>query len=413
MKTRQLFAIALIFVTACGGWAILGHSTEERSINYNKQLNVMVEQLYGQPLLQKAPTFITPPTAAGSPSGEWLMPTQNAVQASIQTDYRKKGLIWYPTYKAGFDGAYTLHNPTPAMQQVGFHFDFPIPGGTYNNFLLTLDDKPLEVNIDTKNGISTTLELPPGTNRTVRIKYDTRGIREWHYKLDEHVNRVQNFKLTVQTDFTNFDYPDGSWSAGVQTVNARGSELVWNTPDLITSQDIGIIIPEKLNPGPLTTRITYFAPVCLLFFFVLVLTIQILYRLRIHPMHYLFVAAGFFAFHLLLSYMADVVNIHIAFWIAACVSVFLVTSYLSAALHGTFPWKIAIAAQFFFLILFSYSFFLKGVTGLTVAIGSVLVLAYLMRVTANLDWHEVFADSEPKTPAPPRPLNPLPPVAEA
>jgi len=72
-------------------------------------------------------------------------------------------------------------------------------------------------------------------------------------------------------------------------------------------------------------------------------------------------------------------------------SVALVTSYLSAALGGEFPWKVALGGQLFFLVLFSYSFFIKGITGLTVAIGSVVTLAVLMRVTAHVDWEEVFA----------------------
>ena len=107
-------------------------------------------------------------------------------------------------------------------------------------------------------------------------------------------------------------------------------------------------------------------------------------------MHYLFVAAGFFSFHLLLSYLVGNINIHISFIISAITSVFLVTSYLSAALRRQFPWKVAIAGQVFFLVLFSYSFFLKGITGLTVAIGSVATLAILMKVTAHVDWNLVF-----------------------
>jgi inner membrane protein involved in colicin E2 resistance len=103
------------------------------------------------------------------------------------------------------------------------------------------------------------------------------------------------------------------------------------------------------------------------------------------------VAAGFFAFHLLLTYFVGHINVHLAFLISAVTSVSLVTSYLSAALGKKIPWKIAIAGQLFFLVLFSYSFFIKGITGLTVAIGSVVTLAILMRLTATLDWNKVFA----------------------
>ena len=149
------------------------------------------------------------------------------------------------------------------------------------------------------------------------------------------------------------------------------------------------------EPGPVTSRITFFAPVCLIFFFVLIGTINIMYGVNIHPMHYLFVAAGFFAFHLLLAYMVGLIEINIAFIVSAITSVFMVTSYLSAALGKQFPWKVAGAGQLLFLVLFSYSFFFTGITGLTVAIGSVATLGVLMRVTAAVDWSGVFAGKEP------------------
>ena len=116
-------------------------------------------------------------------------------------------------------------------------------------------------------------------------------------------------------------------------------------------------------------------------------------------MHYLFVTGGFFAFHLLFAYLVDLINVHLAFVITSIVSVGLVVSYLRAALGEQFPWKIAAAGQLFYLVLFSYSFFLDGMTGLTVTIGSILTLAMLMRLTAGLDWREVFGQRKALAPS--------------
>ena len=102
-------------------------------------------------------------------------------------------------------------------------------------------------------------------------------------------------------------------------------------------------------------------------------------------------AGGFFAFHLLFAYLVDVVNVHVAFLIAAAVAVGLVNSYLRAALGQQWPWKLAAAGLLFYLVLFSYSFFLNGITGLAITIGSVVTLAVLMRLTAKLDWSTVFS----------------------
>ena len=57
-------------------------------------------------------------------------------------------------------------------------------------------------------------------------------------------------------------------------------------------------------------------------------------------------------------------------------------------------------AQVVFLVLFSYSFFLKGYTGLTLTIGAVVTLFVLMQSTARVDWPTVFAKESGPSPAP-------------
>jgi hypothetical protein len=403
MSLKRIIVVGVIFAIACGAWWILGTATAVRSAMLFGKLGPQVENLWGKPLVQKAPSVSVETVASAQ---RWIMPRKNDIQVQLDTDYRKKGLIWYPTYTCAFDGTYTITNTEAIAQRVLIHFDFPDPGATYDNFAIVVDGASVRATIDTAKGVDEMLELDPGASADFRVTYRTRGIRDWRYKMDPNVGRVQNLNLVLHAGFDDIDYTEGSLSPMSVVETDDGMQLSWIATDLITSEDIGIIIPEKLNPGPLTSRITFFAPVCLLFFFLLVGTINIIYGVNIHPMHYLFVAAGFFAFHLLLSYMAGIVNIHISFIIAAMVSVVLVTTYLSAALGGKFPWKVAVAGQLFFLVLFSYSFFLKGTTGLTVAIGSVVTLAVLMRVTAGVDWNQVFS-------RPPRRArrNPCPPPA--
>ena len=276
-------------------------------------------------------------------------------------------------------------------QKIRVQFHFPATEGTYDNFLFAVDGKPLTAAVNTKEGVAEIFELEPGRQKELAVTYKTRGIREWRYRLGPNVGRVQNLSLTVETSFSDVDFPEGCLSPMTRQATASGARLRWDATDLITREDVGIVIPEKLNPGPVTSRITFFAPVCLLFFFVLVATINIRYGVAIHPMHYLFVAAGFFAFHLLLSYMVGLFDLNVSFVVSAAVSVGLVTSYLAAALGRSFPWKAAAAGQVIFLVLFSYSFFFTGITGLTVAVGSIVTLAALMRVTARTDWNAVFA----------------------
>ena len=57
-------------------------------------------------------------------------------------------------------------------------------------------------------------------------------------------------------------------------------------------------------------------------------------------------------------------------------------------------------AQVVFLVLFSYSFFLEGYTGLTLTVGAVATLFVLMQSTARVDWPTVFAKESDPPPAP-------------
>ena len=402
MSVRRVIAIGFVFLAACGGWFILGTRMVVRSDGFSRLLGKQVEGLWGEPLVQKAPSLGV--QIPGSDKVRWLMPTRNDIDVELNTDYRKKGLIWYPTYTCFFDGTYTITNREDVAQKVRIHFDFPAAGGTYDKFSMTIDGDTVMAPINTHEGIDEIIELASGESRQFQITYETRGIRDWRYQIDPNVGRVQGLSLKVTTGFHDIDYTEGSRSPTSAEPVGKEMVLKWEATDLITAEDMGVIIPEKLNPGPLTSRITFFAPVCLIFFFVLVATINIMYKINIHPMHYLFVAAGFFAFHLLLAYMVDVVNIHASFAVSAVVSVVLVTCYLRAALGAGFPWKAAVAGQVFFLVLFSYSFFLDGTTGLTVAIGSIVTLAVLMKVTAHVDWEKVFTGPKKPKPTSPPPV---------
>src|SRR5678815_4703279 len=134
---------------------------------------------------------------------------------------------------------------------------------------------------------------------------------------------------------------------------AGGWLLNWRYSDLVSGFQIGMTMPEKLQPGPLAGEISFFAPVSLFFFFFLMFIITTVRNIDLHPMNYFFLATAFFAFHLLLAYLVDHISIHTSFVICSLVSVFLVVSYLRLVVNMRFALVEAAGTQFVFLILFS------------------------------------------------------------
>lgn len=410
MSFLRLLAIGFIFAATTIAWIILGTITKVRTDEYSDALSGRVSNLCGSRLTQRPPVFtaITPlrqkvpdfEGATKTTSGFWnpkikvtkeqLAPAANDLDVLLQLEYRRKGLLWFPVYKCKFEARYTLENPADTLMEVKAHFDFPSPDATYDDFLLELDGKILDCPIDTRKGVDLDFELAAKSSRVLKVFYKTRGLFSWTYQPESSCGRLRKLNMTLNTDFDAVDFSDGSLSPGKLDYSESGCRMVWTANNLITSKPITIVMPERLNPGPLVTKVTFFAPFCLLFFYIVLLAVKVIRKIDIHPMHFLFTSAGFFAFNLLFAYLVDVIDVHVSFLISSIVTLALVISYQRAALGTRFPWKWVGLAQFCYLILFSYSFFFNGLTGLTVTIGSIITLAVLMYLTRHIDWSRTF-----------------------
>ncbi|MBY0404438.1 MAG: inner membrane CreD family protein, partial [Cyanobacteria bacterium] len=107
-------------------------------------------------------------------------------------------------------------------------------------------------------------------------------------------------------------------------------------------------------------------------------------------MHYFFLGAAFFSFHLLLAYLVDHLSIHVSFAICSFVSIFLVISYMRIVTPGRFAYLEVGLSQFIYLVVFSYTFFFEKFTGLVVTVLCILTLFVVMQMTARTNWDEIF-----------------------
>ncbi|MGB8519436.1 MAG: inner membrane CreD family protein, partial [Candidatus Tumulicola sp.] len=170
----------------------------------------------------------------------------------------------------------------------------------------------------------------------------------------------------------------------------KGWLLRWRYGTLVTSNGIGMTVPYPMQPGPLAQRITFWAPVALLFYFFVMFTIVTLRRIELHPMNYFFLACSFFAFHLLFAYLVDRIPVEAAFAICSAVTLFLTISYLRLVVGWRFAAVESGFAQLVYLVLFSYALFNEGWSGLTITIGAIVTLFVVMQVTGRFRWSERF-----------------------
>jgi hypothetical protein len=408
VSALRIFAITVILTLSAFAWMTLGASVDLRTNGQDSSLRDKVGDLWGTPQTQKAPTFYAP---GGKGSAE-LPVLASDVSADVKLDQRRKGLLWYATYNVDFRGTYRVRNGAAERPNMSMVLRLPAPGADYDGFAVTVDGRPVETTFG--GGTATTrFDVPAGRTATVDVRYRTQGLDSWSYAASgSGPDAVRDFSLTMRTDFANVDFPDGAVSPTAKSRTPAGWELTWKYDSLVSGRPIALTMPKPLNPGPIASRISYFAPVGLLFFFATLVLLTATRGLRVHPMNYAFLAAGFFAFHLLFAYLADQVDINVAFAVAAITSMGLCVGYLWLVIGRCAALVEAAVAQLIFLVLFSYSFFFEGYTGLTITIGAVVTLAYFMARTGRTDWGEIFDREQrmrrvpPPAPAP-QPVAPM------
>jgi hypothetical protein len=403
MTFSRLLAIGGIIVCTAVGWFILGSSVLVRSGVSLNSCGPAVTGGWGPIMLQPHP--VTYYNSPGSADGRHLIqPSRSDVSVDLRYEPKKKGLLWYRTYLVNFHGEYSVQNPTQITQTIYVRFEFPASDASYSDFSFAIDDKPSTGNSKTAEGITDAVTLAPGASAKFVVAYKSRGTERWGYTFG-NTSRIQNFRLAMTTDFSEFDFPAGTGSATERARTGKGWHFVWSYPDVINAQSIAMGMPAIANPGPVASRMSFFAPVSLLFFFAVLVLMGMVWRISLHPMNYFFLAAGCFAFQLLFAYLVDLIPLALAFTISATVSLVLVNGYLFAAVGRRFA-QLGAIAQFAYMILFSYSFFFEGLTGLTITIGAIVTLALLMTATARVNWAEKFRSKNASRENPP----PLPRV---
>jgi hypothetical protein len=391
MTPLRLFAVFLILVLATVAWFVLGTSVVYRTENVGPAIGVEVGELWGSSQSQSAPRFSFAALDGTRTVDRAIGIVSSEIVADFKSEPRQKGLLWYATYAVDLRAAYGVANPTNKPVTATMTFTFPDPQGAYDGFAVKVDGRDAAYELADGSAVAR-FPVPAGGRVRVDTGYRTNGMDNWTYMASpDGAGAVKDFTLTANVDTDRVDFADGSVSPTEKRIVGTSSALTWRYESIVSGRPISIVMPKPANPGPLSYRITYFAPVSLLFFFAGLVLLISTKGVRLHPVHFGFLAAAFFAFHLLFAYLVDRVDINVSFAIASVVSVLLVTGYLWSVL-GPAPALLEIAAsQLVFLVLFAYSFFFEGLTGLAVTIGSVLTLAYYMAKTAKVDWEAVFA----------------------
>ena len=424
MSVQKIAALIVIFFSVTIAWVILASTTLWRTSNTSTSLKNSMESTYGGELEINAPSLyrmVAEDAGSAKPNslmieddkfpayGETLETKDGSVSyypkyatlessdinIDIKLDRRKKGYLWFPTFKSHFKATYQfLIDNVVEGEPYYISSVFASSNNIYTNVKVSVNGKEIDNIIEFLTRERRLLVMPDNTGKvSLLVEYDATGMGQLEYRIApqyKELTQINNFNCVISTDFIDYDFPRNMLSPTTKEDASSFAKLTWNFSNIITGKDIGLVIPNKLNYGEITSRVSFFAPIPLLFFFVVLLIISVVTKQDIHAMHFFFLTLSFFSFHLMFSYFSDQMHIYLSFGVACMVSLGLTVSYIMHFLSKKMAFIIVPLTQIVYLFIFSFSFFFDGITGFIVTICAVVTLFILMQLTAKLNWHEVF-----------------------
>jgi inner membrane protein len=132
--------------------------------------------------------------------------------------------------------------------------------------------------------------------------------------------------------------------------------------------------------------------------FVVLILLELLKKLRIHPIQYSLVGMALLVFYLLLISLSEHISFLLAYSIGATASTVLLTFYFGGILHSH---KLGMMLGAGLSTLYALLYVILQAEETALLMGSVLiftVLSILMLATRNLDWYDLTKASDSTSP---------------
>jgi hypothetical protein len=199
MTVARLIAIGFIFACVTVAWLILGGSIVVRTAEFGSQLAPRVNELWGPPLAQVAPSAylgaVDKTTNQQPPS--ILALDSSDIKVDLDLDYRQKGLLWYSTYTVDFDGKYRFVNASDQPITTTVEYRFPARNTLYDNFKFDVNGVQVLPEGDFSDALRKVIRLGAHETADVRVTYRSRGVDNWIYKFGSGITNVKNFKMVA------------------------------------------------------------------------------------------------------------------------------------------------------------------------------------------------------------------------
>jgi hypothetical protein len=400
---RMSLAIALVCVVCLSAAsALFAARLETRSSHASEQAGT-VAKIWGGPLEQPQPAVGWRRVDAASIELAGGELSRSEVDVELDAEYRRRGIVEYPGYRAKFVGRYDFANPTSEPVFAAFSIGLPA-----RREVLMLSGLKLLVNGE---------EDPAGTeytpdrvlwtgrvngNEVARFTfvYQARGLERFSYALsagdDQGIRPVSGLRLsfTVRGARGELDRPIGSMSPTEEQPFPGGARWVWNVDRLLSAFDVGVVLPDTQGVSLALKKLTWNAT-----WLYLLYAVGLMYALtELRPRARTLSLAGLSVAYALSFPLATYLAAYMA-WQIACALTLLGIGGLSVFHAYRFVGRRSALfvglCQILFLAVPTAAYLRPAHTGLILVLGGFAALAIGLHVVGTIGHRMRGGDEEP------------------
>ena len=402
--------------------AMIQSLVSERQVRRNDVKNEVSEK-WGKDQCIGGPVLSIPYLVEGTDKGTYfvhfmhVLPTTLSYEGSITPEVRHRSIYDVMLYgaKLHITGSFSAVN----AEKLGIRGELI----RWNDAFLTLgipdmhgirDSIVLQWNgttIPFTPGIDSADVFQSGAKASLACVINEMHIGDSHFALDLNINGSSTFTVlplgntTTMSLTSNWDKPSftGAFLPDTRTVSGQGFTAKWKVLDLnrnirsiwtgydqnVERSEFGVELRTPVDNYQESDRATKYASMFIGLTFLTFFLVELLNRMRVHPIQYLLIGLSLVVFYLLLLSFSEQMRFGMAYLIAAGGIVGLVTAY-SATIVKRGIVTALLASIFIFL--YGYLYVLLQLEDWSLLLGSLglfLILAIVMFLTRKIDWYDL------------------------
>jgi inner membrane protein involved in colicin E2 resistance len=298
----------------------------------------------------------------------YLLPDSIMVNATVDLDKKREGLIVFNSFISDIDNEYILTNNTSFRDNFFVKFKRPENASILYDYLVIIDNKALNAEIKIDEPFILLPEFIQNQKVKINVLFKTKGINVLKYKLAVYGKFIiQSFKAVYNINTSEYNLLQSGLPHEI-TKNGTGEQLAIEMNNFNTNQDVGITFVSIINDLDQIEKLIRFSPVSLCFFMILTFILSQMNTVKFHPVHYLFIAIINILYFLFISYIIRFINIFFALTLSFLLTSAMYALYIPNITNKKFAYGILAPYHFALTTILSVIFLLPMYRGISLII---------------------------------------------